>query len=451
MTIPVPEFGPCNHYIDEMIAVPCLCGTARNSTVPGLAELVRSKSGEDAELTIFLRSVSPSTVTPWQQEMLDRLLTKAELIAVIEHCFADYKKDLDEESLNLHEDFWADVQSHRLLRHLELRKIAVDDIERKVLLEISTGAEGHLDEHGVCLVFEVGDWRFETGDYLTDYTQRIESASRMATWNQIFPPPTAQTPINTDANWVYGTWAFDEIGTRRLAARLGSSPAAIQVVLEGFADWEVEISPQVFRLRSSPSNAFEGTLLGVCKQGNRVTFKHNFSSVANVEGTMEFVFEEGLLKNSDGLALKRTKIFQPAPTNVPEPTAGGLNGRWELDPDQTAALLRHRGASETRIKIELQQKAGLVIEFARNHYTLLMPDGRGGKRPFKLPLGKVVRNGSSLVLQGGEKYFHQDNLLATVNPGLVAVLRKTGSKETTAIDCIGVCALFKDVQTKPGI
>ena len=168
----IPKFRKRLTFMDD-ISAPCLKATLPNSSVPNLAAREIKKRMEDPDFEILLRAKDPSRITPWQNEMLERLLKKGGLAEAIEQGMKDYKTERGDEYLDYEKRNWEDIERNGVLPHIVLSAVVIDDIRREVILQLNTSVDIHLEEHGAAIYLKDGQWKFDT-DYVYDYMGEVE-------------------------------------------------------------------------------------------------------------------------------------------------------------------------------------------------------------------------------------------------------------------------------------
>jgi hypothetical protein len=307
----IPKFKKRLTFMDD-ISAPCLKTTLPNSSVPNLAAREIKKRLEDPEFDIYLRAKNPSRITPWQNEMLERLLKKGGLAEAIEQGMMHYKSERAEDCVAYERRNWADVELNGVLPHMVLLDVVIDDIRREVILRLSTSLEGHLEEHGAGIYLKNGKWKFDA-DHPYDYMSEVEDEESQRETPHDFEEdedqPTAQKPEpNSDPSFLYGTWVFDADAEKARLRSEGETDDEMRMWLAEFEKRRFAISAKRFLWWyrfSKFSKPDESELVGCIREGNKVTLQTRDLNAKKID-SLVFEYKDDRLRLVNGGIFKRT-------------------------------------------------------------------------------------------------------------------------------------------------
>jgi hypothetical protein len=179
--------------------------------------------------------------------MLEQLLEKEGLPAALEEGMRDYEtnkawpgyfKD-DEDNYNA-------IKEHGIVPLMTVDQIIVDGVRRTIILGCHTEWDIHLDEHGIALFWKDGVWRFELGDYLSDYAEEVDDEGRENRWEAVRPPCEITPDTVTDTSFIFGTWVLDADESLAFLKRMKASTRTIKETLENCAGRRYEFAPTTF-------------------------------------------------------------------------------------------------------------------------------------------------------------------------------------------------------------
>lgn len=348
-------FKSSRTFCDD-IALRCLSAKTKNSNLPGVARQHIAKKGDDPACYVFLRGESTSNISPWQQEMLTRLLEKGELASGIEQAMKEYANSESWAGFDETSELFTDIRTHGIVPHITVHTIVIDEVLKKVVLNCGTEWDVNLEEHGIAITYSNNEWKFGYADDFSDYQGEVDDFERAKKWARIYPESSApqETQTDVDASFLYGTWVFDEPGARELLQKLRCSQSQIDDTVRGFRPYRFVITPTEIRMkfhnnRYDPAvseramkqfisgggmiaqmasripiltqeeyrqklkgvvfdeagyeyNLYE--FLGCDRRGDRVTIKYRRAKSSNVE-TQEYFYRDERLLDLEGLVMKR--------------------------------------------------------------------------------------------------------------------------------------------------
>ncbi len=184
----IPKFKPSRTFVDG-ISLACLHARIKNSAVTGLGTAERAGSGKDPKFDVYLRSETPTEITPWQSTQLTRLFQRDELCSALVQGMKEYEESTGYDDSEM-------VRRDGILAHLSLSLVVIDDTEKEVILCARTLVDGNLDEHGIAIHLKAPRWGFASLDYLSDYLAKVRPAES----------PSAEQWRAMDPSALFGTW-----------------------------------------------------------------------------------------------------------------------------------------------------------------------------------------------------------------------------------------------------
>jgi hypothetical protein len=301
----IPEFKSSKEFFGE-INLFCLVATVANSTVPGLATRHISKYGEDLQFDVFVRGKKADEISDWQESILQRLFENEELPEAIEQGMKEFETSDEWAGYERDEENYGDIKRYGILPHLTLVAIVIDEIRHEVILSLNTEWDGNLAEHGIVISLHKERWKFNYLDYLSEYCMAIEAEQKERRLADVVFPGVAKTKSESAAELIYGTWEFDEKEARILLKKLGVPESQVEGDISSFKHHRFDISQTRLRMRTSRWNKYDLEFLGCEKRGDKVTIKFRDPGAKKIE-SRDFYFQNDLLKDSEGLVLRRKK------------------------------------------------------------------------------------------------------------------------------------------------
>jgi hypothetical protein len=301
-----PEFQKSEKYVQDL-TLECLVATLPNSDIPKLASHHISISGENPEFNIFLRSAKPNTISNWQKAILERLFEKGELTLAIEQGMKEYAADRSSPMYDDYALLCERVRKKEILPHVILTSVTVDEMLSEVILSLEIEWEGNLAEHGTVISLTNGEWKFNYGDYLSDYCTTIESARRKNIFDKIQSKSGVQSgQTRHDTEFIYGVWEFDETAARTLLGKMKLSKEEIEGEAESYKYYRFDISKTYLKVRTTWWSTYKFEFIGCEIKAEKVTLKYK-EDIEII--SREFVYRNGLLQDEQGLFLRKKKPF----------------------------------------------------------------------------------------------------------------------------------------------
>jgi hypothetical protein len=300
----IPEFKPKRVFLED-IDLPCFFAKVKNSELPKVAARHIAKYKKDPSCEIWVRSSNHKELTGWPKEMLEQLLEKEGLPAALEEGMRDYETNKawpgyfkeDEDNYNA-------IKEHGIVPLMTVDQIIVDEIRRTIILGCHTEWDIHLDEHGIALFWKDGVWRFELGDYLSDYAEEVDDEGRESRWEAVRPPCETTPDTVTDTSFIIGTWVLDADESLAFLKRMKASARTIKETLENCAGRRYEFAPPTFIQRGGNGQRSESVCIGFERRGERITMKYKRPSMER-NWQKEMYYCNGLLMELDGLAFRK--------------------------------------------------------------------------------------------------------------------------------------------------
>ncbi|MDB6028312.1 MAG: hypothetical protein JWM68_4535 [Verrucomicrobiales bacterium] len=297
----IPKFEVSEYYLDE-IELTCLVAKVPSGSVPKLGSVV-SKKRKDSVFEVYVRGKESKKLSQWSTQMLQRLFQKEELLVAVEKGMKEYDTSGEFEGYDKKADAYKEIKRNGIFGLLALERIVLDDIKKQVIICLSTIADMNLEEHGINIYLESGQWRFEHGDYIIEYLNSIQSDNVPVVEFQLENDHTTAVTHTTDA--LYGVWEFDEKGTVSLLSRLGRSKFDIQQVIYALPLLQYKISKSRLEFRTNASNAMALQCVSVEFKGAHVILKLRHSSSPQVLTWNLYLQNNLLLDPERGVALKK--------------------------------------------------------------------------------------------------------------------------------------------------
>lgn len=301
----IPDFKPSKEFFGD-IGLPCLVATLENSVVPGLATRHIAKYGEDLPFDVFLRGRKPDAISDWQKSILQRLFENEELPEAIEQGMNEFEASDEWAGYERDAENYGDIKQHGILPHLFLLALVIDEIEREVILALNTEWDGDLAEHGIAISLHKEGWKFHYLDYLSEYCTAIEADQKERRLADLASSEGTKTKSESGAELIYGTWEFDEKEARMLLKKLSVPESQVEEDINSFKYYRFDISQTRIKMRTSRWNKYDLEFLGCEKRGDKLTIKFRGSGAQGIE-SRDFYFQNDLLKDSEGLVLRRKK------------------------------------------------------------------------------------------------------------------------------------------------
>jgi len=312
----IPVFKPSKCFVHDY-TVPCLLAKLKNSEIAGIGEHFRKEIGKNPVFSVYLRGTDAKKISPWQQQILERLFQREELVDAITEGMKDYEK------LGGYED--PDIQRDGILPHLYLTRIVIDERRQEVIICVHTLADGNLDEHGIAIHLKKGHWKFDSLDYLNDYLKNLDLDEEET--------PSAAGP-SLSVRDLYGTWILDEEATVKYLTTRGMK-SEVKSTLNDFRDESVEIGDGTVRLFYQ-GHLQEGKIVKCEWKGKQAWLTYRIPGERH-DGTWGGKLQKDRLVVSDlGVVLRRLapgEAIPASPWTEMDPTP--LLGVWENDKGKT--------------------------------------------------------------------------------------------------------------------
>jgi hypothetical protein len=311
----IPRFKPSKTFVDGM-KIPCLIAKLKNSKVAGLGASYRAEVDEDPVFQVYLRGGNSKDISPWQQQMLERLFSQDELLRAITEGMKEYESSTGYNDSD-------EIRRDGILPHLYLSDIIIDEIEQNVIICASALADGCLGEHGIAIHLQEGRWKFDYLDYVSNYLRGLDHEAK---------GPAKSDAVLT-AGDLYGIWAFDEAATSKRMNTRGMQ-SDLKSTLDDYRGMYFEIAEDYVRCFRE-GMLVEGKLVKCESQGREI---HLTFRVPGDE--FDGSFGGKLLKN--GSLVTDDAVFRQLAPNEPLPASPWtemdltlLLGLWESDPAGT--------------------------------------------------------------------------------------------------------------------
>jgi hypothetical protein len=300
----IPDFKPTREFFAD-ISLPCLVAKVKNSTLPKVATRHIAACKEDPQCEIYLRCTKAREISGWQKEMLEYLLEKEALPAVLKEGMKDFETGKEWPGYCSHEkENYRDIKRYGIVPHLTLSAIVIDDVTREVIIAANTDWDGHLDEHGITIYLSKGRWRFDLGDRQFDYSSAIEAEvveKQMAT---LFPTGEREVNTDTNANFLYGTWVFDREEALLFYKQLKRTRSQVSHDFEFWEGTRIIVSPTRFQKIFNTGSTWDLGFVGCKRRGDMVTI-----CVKDLKGKesdpIKYWCKGKILMNPNGEVLKR--------------------------------------------------------------------------------------------------------------------------------------------------
>lgn len=310
----IPEFKPSKRFLGDT-DLQCLVAKVKNSKLPGIAFRHIAKYKKDPVCEIHLRGKDHKRISAWQRDILEQLFEKESLAPAIEEAMREYEATSDS-CCDMTKQERREVQKIGIAPFMTLSLIVIDGIKKEAILSARTELDGNLIEHGISIYLRKSKWRFQDRDYFacyraafgTEFSDRMaeaESELREQAWDDLFPPPNTQAPVEKDGSLIYGRWELDGRETSTLLKRLGSSAVA-------GVGWFHDISATK---RESFLDLSERRLLWFERRGNWVEIAEEVLSPEFMKGrtTIKFWCDGKRLVQAGGLVYRRAAIAKRKP------------------------------------------------------------------------------------------------------------------------------------------
>ncbi len=321
-----PIFKPSRRFLGEF-ALPCLVAQIKNSNLPGVAARHIAECKDDPRCRIYLRGRNRKRISPWQQEMLDRLFLNGGLAAAIEQAMKAFGKDPDAYL----ESERVQIKQYGAAPFVHLTTIVIDEIQQEVILSGGSDMGGHLQEHGLNIYLHKGRWRWGVADYFIRYQAAFEEvpertpaqlaaaqaqeiremtpeleamisgrSEEQRRWEKLFPAPPPGARVETDPCVLYGDWKVDPVETARVLMNLGEK-TSVAKARENWGDYLYRISPRRLETFQGDDVMDEQPFRECRRRGNRFDFVLDSGSI------WEHWFDGKVLVDQCGLAYRRAR------------------------------------------------------------------------------------------------------------------------------------------------
>lgn len=232
----IPDFKPCENFLGET-GLPCLLAKVKNSEFPGIGARYISRWKDDPVCKIYLRSKTPDKITPWQQEMLEKLFTQDGIRDAVTEAMKECEQKLGEQlQFAVAKEEQSRVKKTGLLPHVVLHCILLDESRKRVLMQ-ADAPMGILNEHGITIYLKDGRWRYEDGGCFEYYEEKYRAAAddatrkkTMARWESMFPLPPEDAPLESDLTPILGEWSYNLAETVKVLKQYGATQREINEV-----------------------------------------------------------------------------------------------------------------------------------------------------------------------------------------------------------------------------
>jgi hypothetical protein len=285
LNMTLPEFTRSNRFLDQF-DLPCLWVKVKNSQLPGIASRHVIESEEDPDCDIYLRGRKAEKISPWQQEILERLFNSEGLAAAVTEAMNEYETSPKWGGNNyaeLAEEARQKIRQYGIAAYITVSAIVIDEITRKVIFRADTIIDGNLDEHGITIFLSKERWRFDTADYFIRYEANVADSEELWTWetaekkwDTLYPPGEPGETGETAAGPLLGTWDLNVPESKALLKRLGAPTVKIDHVIGNWEGTGLAISREVLRdFAWNGPRPFEGRfrVLRCAQRGNRFTLQ----------------------------------------------------------------------------------------------------------------------------------------------------------------------------------
>jgi hypothetical protein len=306
----------------------------KNSQLPGIASGHISECEEDPGCDIYLRGRESRKISPWQQEILDRLFKSEGLAAAVTEAMKEYETSSKWGGNNyaeLAEEDRLKIRQHGIAAYITVSAIVIDDIKHKVILRADTIIDGNLDEHGITIYLSKERWRFDTADYFIRYESNIADSEELFTWKSaekkwdlLYPPGEPGESRETMADLLIGTWELNALESKELMRRLGVPKNTITHCLGNWEGLGIAVSRELlcdFKWESAIPSQGRYRVLRCDQRGNRFTLQlrhqeRTHSGYVERSGgdieTKNFWCERGTLTDDMG------RVYRPTDRPAPE-------------------------------------------------------------------------------------------------------------------------------------
>jgi hypothetical protein len=286
----LPEFTRLNRFLDQF-DLPCLCVKVKNSQLPGIASRHIIEFEEDPDCDIYLRGRKPEKISPWQQEILERLFNKEGLATAVTEAMKEYETSSKWGGNNyaeLAEEDRQKIRQYGIAAYITVSAIVIDEVNRKVILRADTIIDGNLDEHGITIFLSKERWRFDTANYFIRYEANVADSEELWTWqvaekkwDTLYPPGEPGETGEAAAGPLVGTWDLNVPESKALLKRLGAPTLQIDHVIPSWEGTGIAISREFLRnFAWDGPRPFEGRfrVLRCDQRGNRFTLQLRYEA-----------------------------------------------------------------------------------------------------------------------------------------------------------------------------
>jgi hypothetical protein len=248
-----PHFKKSKRFLGDL-KLPCRVTTLKNSKLPGIAARYIASAKNDPLCEIYLRGGSDPGTSKWEEDILDRLLVKEGYLAnAIETAMKQYAKSPDAFA-DANRKEREGIERLGIAPFIALQMIVIDESEQEVILKARMECDGHLIEHGISIYLKGERWRFDYGDYLIRYSERLgaddDSEDRehvLKKLDGLFADKKMDNLAGGGVEIAYGKWEFEGGETKTNLQKVGYPARRIADTLDFGAKGVLEITSEEIR------------------------------------------------------------------------------------------------------------------------------------------------------------------------------------------------------------